>query len=79
MAAAAQDSSWIMGGDTRNDYTSAFDILDTVLHKLAQLQKSGRFPNLARVTMAGFSAGAQLLNRWSFFAPKHFSGLPPPA
>jgi len=37
--------------------------------QLSSLKKAGRFPNLERVTVNGFSAGAQLASRWSIFSP----------
>eukprot|EP01052_Picozoa_sp_SAG31_P049754 SAG31_NODE_11044_length_1072_cov_0.603289_2_plen_161_part_00 len=61
------DASWIIGGSSASEYTTAFDVLDTIVQTLNECQTSGRFPNLKLITLAGFSAGAQLLNRWSFF------------
>jgi len=65
-------SRWLSGGNASPDpsrYTTAFDVLDTVVTKLAEAQRSGRFPNLKRVTVNGFSAGAQMASRWAIFSP----------
>eukprot|EP00520_Triparma_pacifica_P009647 CAMPEP_0118634538 /NCGR_PEP_ID=MMETSP0785-20121206/1601_1 /TAXON_ID=91992 /ORGANISM="Bolidomonas pacifica, Strain CCMP 1866" /LENGTH=422 /DNA_ID=CAMNT_0006525521 /DNA_START=78 /DNA_END=1343 /DNA_ORIENTATION=+ len=65
-------SSWVKGGDSSpspSRYTTSFDVLDSIVEKLSSLKNSGKFPNLERVTINGFSAGAQLASRWSIFSP----------
>ncbi len=63
---------WMSGGDASpspSRFTTSFDVLDTIVRKLSSAKESGRFPNLERVTITGFSAGAQLASRWSVFSP----------
>mmetsp|Transcript_3353 Transcript_3353/g.7076 ORF Transcript_3353/g.7076 Transcript_3353/m.7076 type:complete len:439 (-) Transcript_3353:56-1372(-) len=62
---------WVSGGDASpspSRFTTSFDVLDTIIRKLASAKATGRFPNLERVTVTGFSAGAQLASRWSVFS-----------
>jgi len=62
---------WVAGGNASPEpskYTTSFDILDAIVSTLATAKSSGRFPNLSRVTLNGFSAGAQVLSRWAFFS-----------
>jgi len=68
---------WVKGGNASPSparYTTAFDVLDAVVKALAAAKSSGRFPKLKRVTMNGFSAGAQVLSRWAFFS-KYGNGM----
>mmetsp|Transcript_21751 Transcript_21751/g.40932 ORF Transcript_21751/g.40932 Transcript_21751/m.40932 type:complete len:438 (-) Transcript_21751:89-1402(-) len=65
-------SNWVKGGDASPDpsrYTTSFDVIDVIIQQLADLKKSGKYKNLERVTVNGFSAGAQLASRWSIFSP----------
>lgn len=64
-------SRWVSGGNASpspSRYTTAFDVLDTVVQKLGSAKFSGRFPNLQRVAINGFSAGAQMASRWAIFS-----------
>ncbi|SIR63992.1 hypothetical protein [Pseudacidovorax sp. RU35E] len=57
-------SSWLAGGDSRGDRPiSSFAALDALLQALAQ-----RWPSLREATLAGFSAGAQMLQHRIGFA-----------
>jgi pimeloyl-ACP methyl ester carboxylesterase len=63
-------SRWLEGGDNSPDpprYTTSFDVIDLVVEAL-QLANTSRFPNLKQISLAGFSAGAQLVSRWSVFS-----------
>ena len=63
-------SGWIGGeNNAMQEYATSFDVLDTIVDELAEAKASGVLPNLARITIAGFSAGAQLVNRWAVFSP----------
>lgn len=58
--------AWVHGGDASPEpkrYTTSFDALDVIVGALQG------HTQLKAVTLAGFSAGAQLLLRWSFFSP----------
>jgi len=60
---------WLSGGDGAEEgMPSAFDVLDTIILGLVDAKKTGRFPNLKKITFAGFSAGCQLGSRWGFFS-----------
>ncbi|GMH51819.1 hypothetical protein TL16_g01093 [Triparma laevis f. inornata] len=67
-------SNWVKGGDaspgdvTPSRYTTSFDVIDVLIQQLSDLKSSGNFKNLERVTVNGFSAGAQLASRWSIFS-----------
>ena len=56
--------SWSAGGDASNwpHPLSAFDVIDAILLTLADRT---RFPQLARITLAGHSAGGQLVHRYA--------------
>ncbi|WP_295548900.1 hypothetical protein [uncultured Pseudacidovorax sp.] len=57
-------SSWLAGGDSRGERPiSSFAALDALLAALAQ-----RWPSLHEATLAGFSAGAQMLQHRIGFA-----------
>ena len=58
--------SWSAGWDAANwpQPLSAFEVVDAILQTLADRT---RFPQLARVTLAGHSAGAQLVHRYAVF------------
>ena len=65
-------SRWLTGGDASPSparFTTAFDALDDVIELLLG-SPTGLFPNLARVVIAGFSAGAQLASRHAFFSTR---------
>lgn len=62
---------WVSGGNNSPEpkkYTTTFDILDHLMAELARLKTVGKFPNLKRITVNGFSAGAQLASRWALFS-----------
>lgn len=67
-------TNWDRGGDaspgdtTPSRYTTSFDVLDAIVLALDDAKTSGRMPNLERVTINGFSAGAQLASRWALFS-----------
>jgi hypothetical protein len=56
----AGPSNWRDGGDAVSEATSTFDAIDAMLRALR-----GNFPNLGRVTVTGFSAGGQLVQRYA--------------
>jgi hypothetical protein len=63
-----RNASWMSGADSSDvgmEYIahSSFDLLDDLYLIVTQ---RGLFPSLERVTMIGFSAGAQLLNRYAW-------------
>jgi len=61
-------SRWLSGGDNSpspSRFTTSFDALDDLVACLA-----AGFLNLERVTVVGFSAGAQLSSRWAFFSDR---------
>ena len=68
-------SRWLIGGNNSPEparYTTSFDCLDDILEAVTPsegAQSVTPFPNLHRVSLGGFSAGAQLLSRWAFFSP----------
>ena len=67
--------SWKEGADAASPpsgYTTAFDALDTLIVALNRTGRApgGPFPNLERVVVAGFSAGAMLGVRHAFFAAR---------
>lgn len=75
------NQSWPGGGRTGADdpvraenFTTAFDSLDMLVHSL---RHSGAFPNLAQIVLAGFSAGAQMVQRYSLVTPVLVGGWPP--
>ena len=62
---------WVDGGNASpspSKYTTSFGALDVIIEALLTAQTSGRFPNLERITVNGFSAGAQLASRWALFS-----------
>ena len=63
-------SRWLTGGDASpapGRFTTSFDALDAVIELLLG-GPTGLFPNVERVVIAGFSAGAQLASRHAFFS-----------
>jgi hypothetical protein len=55
-------SSWRTGGpSTADDKLTTFDMVDEILHRLAQKET---FPNLKAIVLAGHSAGGQFVNRY---------------
>lgn len=63
---------WLTGAATAagkygpsEGFTTSFDALDAIV---ANLRESSRFPSIKLVTLAGFSAGAQMLQRWSLLS-----------
>ena len=73
-------SRWLTGGNTspsadgespQTRFSTAFDALDALL---AALHSLSGFPNLRLITLAGFSAGAQLASR---YAVASMTGTPP--
>ena len=73
-------SRWLTGGNTSPSadggapatrYSTAFDALDALI---AALRSGGGFPSLRLITVAGFSAGAQLTSRYALASAE---GAPP--
>lgn len=65
-------SRWLEGGDNSPQperFTTSFDVIDAVVAMLRAQQSSGWLPNLDQISIAGFSAGAQLVSRWAAFSP----------
>jgi hypothetical protein len=69
------NSSWISGGDaSQYEYDtfhhfvpySSFDVLDTIFHLLDGELGRSLYPKLTGVTYVGFSAGGQMINRYSW-------------
>lgn len=62
-------SSWISGGDNSegngvpDDFTSSYDALDELV---ATVSSSTIFPSMELITMTGFSAGGQMVNRYAW-------------
>lgn len=44
-------------------------VLKEIVTALGAAHARGVLPNLERITIAGFSAGAQIVNRWALFSP----------
>jgi hypothetical protein len=66
-------SSWLAGGAARNSApaTTSFAVLDALVAHLAQ-----QWPQLRVVTLAGFSAGAQMVQHYIGFARATEAGMP---
>lgn len=62
-------TGWSHGGDGADGRTSSFEVLDGIVAALAASKHAGRFPNLERITVCGFSGGGQLVSRWALFSP----------
>lgn len=64
-------ASWMQGGRARNggNNPSAFEVLDTLVDHL-----STRWPSLQTITIAGFSAGGQMVQRYVAFAKDRPAG-----
>lgn len=69
------NSSWISGGDasqqgedTYHHFVSfsSYDVLDKIYHFLGGEEGRELFPKLTGVTYVGFSAGGQMINRYSW-------------
>jgi hypothetical protein len=61
-------SSWLQGGNSypsASNGKSSFTLVDALVKAV---RASKAFPNLQQVTLAGYSAGCQLVSRWSFFS-----------
>ncbi|WP_263145069.1 hypothetical protein [Pseudomonas sp. RIT-PI-AD] len=63
-------ASWMEGGRAENGGPGAFSALDTLLKTLKQ-----RWPSVRQVTLAGFSAGGQMLQHYIGFAAPPPGGL----
>mmetsp|Transcript_141498 Transcript_141498/g.257164 ORF Transcript_141498/g.257164 Transcript_141498/m.257164 type:complete len:524 (-) Transcript_141498:41-1612(-) len=72
-SASWSTESWLSGGNSDDEYTTSFDVLD----QLAEIFLRGayrhkhlkrRFPNLNSVAFFGFSAAGQLTSRHAFFS-----------
>ena len=62
---------WMEGAMASNDNTfSSFDALDALINKLAD-----EWPSLEKITIAGFSAGGQVVQRYAGYA-QHNSVIP---
>mmetsp|Transcript_20555 Transcript_20555/g.33166 ORF Transcript_20555/g.33166 Transcript_20555/m.33166 type:complete len:430 (+) Transcript_20555:48-1337(+) len=61
--------TWVSGGGCVSDVgvqnCLSYGVLDAVV---SQLKNHPSFPNMKRLSFAGFSAGCQLASRWSFFS-----------
>ena len=71
---------WLGGGDNTGapvPSTTSFDVLDCIVNALGAARAEGRFPNLQRVVINGFSAGGQMVSRWAVFSPPEFYGALP--
>jgi hypothetical protein len=70
---------WLGGGDNTASVpsTTSFDVLDGIVNALGAARAEGRFPNLQRVVINGFSAGGQMVSRWAVFSPPVFYGALP--
>ena len=65
-------SRWLKGGDNSprpERFTTSFDVIDAVVETLRAQRQNGWLPNLGQISIAGFSAGAQLVSRWAAFSP----------
>eukprot|EP01041_Mallomonas_annulata_P008147 gene8147-16752_t len=59
-------SNWIGGGDSSHDkhlMTGSYDMIDEIIE---YIQNNLLFPSLKRITIIGFSAGAQFLSRYTW-------------
>jgi pimeloyl-ACP methyl ester carboxylesterase len=60
---------WNRGCDSDSDdtdFTSSFDALDQLIDAISN---TSIFPYMERITLAGFSAGGQMLNRYAWASP----------
>lgn len=59
------EADWLDGDDSVDDEgMSSYALLD----RLVQEIQSAQLPNLQRITVAGFSAGCQMVSRWALFS-----------
>ena len=63
LSAYWDSSSWMSGGDNTFDSRTSYDALDNLVDAIGN---SGNFPGLEVVTIAGYSAGAQMVNRYAW-------------
>ncbi len=58
-----RSSQWKFGGPSENaGGVSSYDVMDRIIEHIAT---SGNFPNLAKIVIAGHSAGGQYVNRYA--------------
>ena len=60
--------SWRTGGPSPDGSTTSFDVMDELLRKL---NRTGVFPNLRAIVVAGHSAGGQFVNRYEMANTVH--------
>lgn len=61
------NSGWMAGADSAHvDRHSSYQIMDKIVAHF----NGPKFPNVKRITLAGFSAGCQFLARWSVLSPQ---------
>jgi hypothetical protein len=61
------NSGWMAGADSAHiDRHSSYQIMDKIVAHF----NGPHFPNVKRITLAGFSAGCQFLARWSVLSPE---------
>jgi len=65
VSACWPDVGWMEGSEADNAEITAFGVLDKIA---LQLQTTDSFPKLSRIVFVGFSAGCQMLSRWSLFS-----------
>jgi len=63
LSAYWSSSSWMSGGDNSFDSRTSYDALDNLVDSIGN---SGNFPGLEIITIAGYSAGAQMVNRYAW-------------
>ena len=71
------NASWAGGDNTDppalRNYTTPFDALDAII---TTLSNGTAFPSLKKITLVGFSAGAQLMSRYAFVSPLGVASTP---
>jgi len=65
---------WLKGNDAAHHNYSSFAMVDM----LVDLLRGRNFPDLQGITIAGFSAGCQMVSRWAFFSNAADDGQSPP-
>jgi len=57
--------AWMGGSEADNAEITAFGVLDKIA---VHLQMTDTLPKLSRIVFVGYSAGCQMVSRWSFFS-----------
>ncbi|MFZ1546676.1 MAG: Ig-like domain-containing protein [Candidatus Nitrotoga sp.] len=66
-------NDWVMGGQSAGpSSTSSYQVIDKIVESIA---KSGHFPNLKSVVIAGHSAGGQFAHRYALVGNMNNQGL----